>query len=159
MVKTQVVAALENVDVECTFCGVTMTAHLGSGARVRYFRCPGCSRWVTSSYTDVFRADAKVRTCPKREVQAPGTFAQVKERLERWLSSLDRENPYRTLGVTPADSMAAVRDRYLKLAHANHPDRGGSAETMGRINAAYERIRDGRDRESVKALRALPQVA
>ena len=52
---------LEDVDVECTHCGVRMATHTGSGGTVRYFNCPSCQRWVTSQYTEVFRADAEPR--------------------------------------------------------------------------------------------------
>lgn len=139
--RPAVATALEDVEVECTHCGVRMTTHLGSGARVRYFRCASCHRWVSSSYTDVFRADAKVRTHPKVAEPPRGEpFDAVKARLERWLTALEDQDPYRTLGVSPLDPPEKIHARYHELALAAHPDRGGSAERMRDLNLAYERI-------------------
>ncbi|MFZ5469239.1 MAG: J domain-containing protein [Myxococcota bacterium] len=151
---------LEDVDVECTHCGIRMTSHLGSGARVRYFRCAGCHRWVSSTYADLFRADAKVRTHPRRAEAGPSTgFEAVKDRLERWLASLEDQDPYRLLGVSPLDSDDTIRDRYRELALANHPDRGGTVEKMREVNLAYERIavhRERRRQDSLTAGQASP---
>lgn len=133
---------LEDVDVECTHCGVQMTSHVGSGRQIRYFHCPSCSRWTTSSYTEMFRADTKMRSRPHGTVEAtPAQRAggSVKQRLESWLQSLAGGDPYRTLGVSPTISDVGLRERYLSLARTHHPDRGGQVEEMRRINDAYER--------------------
>ncbi|MBX5483140.1 MAG: J domain-containing protein [Myxococcaceae bacterium] len=140
MRAVRAVEALSDVEVECTHCGMRMTAYLGSGRRVRYFRCGSCHRWVSSSYADVFRADASVRTRPVGEASADAEFSQVKARLERWLSSLDDRDPYRVLGLSPLASPMEVRERYRELAFRAHPDRGGDAQRMREINLAYERI-------------------
>lgn len=137
---------LENVDVECTHCRKHMTAHHTEGSPVKYFHCANCHRWVSSSYTEVFRADAKVRT--RAQGQASSVVDQVKGRLERWLAALDDQDPYRTLGVSPMDSEATVRERYLELARTHHPDRGGSPEQMRQINDAYERVLTHRERKA-----------
>ena len=63
---------LEEVDVECTHCGVRMSSHLGSGRQIRYFHCPSCSRWTTSVYSEVLRADSKMRGPPRRPGADPG---------------------------------------------------------------------------------------
>ncbi len=132
---------LEDVHVECTHCGLRMSGHLGSGQRVRYFRCGGCQRWVSSAYADVFRADAKVRTHPKRDEETEDRgFEDVKARLERWLMGLEEQDPYRILGLSPLASPKDVRERYRELAFRVHPDRGGSADRMRELNLAYERI-------------------
>src|SRR5215203_2501539 len=95
---------LEGVEVECTHCGVRMTGHAGSGQHVRYFRCGSCHRWVSSTYTEIFQVDAKMRTHPQQEPEAlTQDFIEVKGRLERWLAALDDQDPYRTLGVSPMD--------------------------------------------------------
>lgn len=130
---------VETVDVECTHCGVRMSSHTGGGGTVRYFHCPSCSRWTTSMYTEVFRADSKMR--PRR----PGDDARppmgsVKDRLENWLAAISVADPYRTLGVSPEASDHALRERYLALARQHHPDKGGRAEDMRRINDAYEKV-------------------
>src|SRR5688500_6711591 len=91
---------MADVDVECKRCGVRMTAYLGSGKEVRYFRCGGCHRWVSSMYREVFRADAHVRM--RKPVGADGadeSFGAVKARLERWLNALEDQDPYRVLGL------------------------------------------------------------
>lgn len=151
---------LEDVQVECTQCGVCMTTHLGSGQQVRYYYCPSCTRWTTSVYTEVLRGDTKLR---QRRTQPSAPVAQVgsvKERLEVWLRSLTVGNPYQALGVAPSISETALRERYLALARAHHPDRGGSAEDMRRINVAYAQIRALRDRGGAQdqGLRPLPAV-
>lgn len=65
-------------------------------------------------------------------------MGSVKDRLENWLLSLSGKDPYRTLGVIPSISDVGLRERYLALARTHHPDKGGSAEDMRRINEAYE---------------------
>ncbi len=137
---------LENVDVECTHCGIRMT--LQPGNRVKYFRCAGCHRWVSSTYSEVFRADAKMRTHPVKDTGAGDErFIEVKDRLERWLTALEDQDPYRLLGVSPLDSEQTVRARYHELALERHPDRGGSAEKMRELNMAYEKILRHRQRK------------
>lgn len=141
------VEALADVEVECTHCGVKMTAHQGTGGRIRYFRCGSCHRWVSSSYAEIFRADAKVRTrAPRPEVAEDQKFAHVKARLERWLNALEDQDPYRVLGISPLATLQEVRERYRELAFRTHPDRGGNAERMREVNLAYERILNHQER-------------
>ncbi|MCI0669523.1 MAG: J domain-containing protein [Myxococcaceae bacterium] len=153
---------LENVEVECTHCGVRMTQHQGSGNAVRYFRCASCRRFISSSHTDILRADSKMRTHAVRPAQEVVPMASVKARLERFLAAVEDQDPYRVLGVSPLDSAERVRTRYRELALQCHPDRGGTPERMREVNAAYERIlshRERRQRESLPAnvrLGALP---
>ena len=156
----QVVTAcstLEDVDVECTHCGVEMTSHVGSSRQIRYFHCPSCSRWSTSMYTEVFRADTKMRS---RRHDAPEKVAtpsgSVKQRLESWLKSLSGNDPYRTLGVIPSISDVGLRERYLALARAHHPDRGGAVEDMRRINEAYESVLAHREQRTPRSTPGLP---
>ncbi|MFL5318694.1 MAG: J domain-containing protein, partial [Myxococcaceae bacterium] len=126
----------------------------GSGNRVRYFRCASCHRWVSSAYTEVFRADTKVRSHRISEPEKEEQFEAVKDRLERWLQALDDQDPYRALGVSPMDSAETVRAKYHELALQNHPDRGGSPEKMRELNLAYERIVSHRERRKSEALSA-----
>lgn len=44
---------------------------------------------------------------------------------------------WEVLGVTPGASIDAARDAYRRLAGLHHPDRGGDAATMARLNAAW----------------------
>ena len=157
--RTAAAVSLENVEVECTHCGIRMTTHMGSSQRVRYFRCTSCHRWVSSMYTEVFQVDAKVRTHKIVEPVAEEKFDAVKDRLDRWLAAIDDQDPYRTLGISPLDSPEAVRARYRELAMENHPDRGGSATKMRELNLAYERIVSHRERRKAEALPAGRAVA
>jgi hypothetical protein len=138
--RTAKSVALENVDVECTACGVTMTSSTGGGGTIRYFRCPKCQRWVSSMYTEVFRADVKVRTRTPGQVQAVANGSGVKDRLEAWLKSLDAKNPYTVLGCSESDSDEHIRERYRALARKHHPDAGGDEATMRALNEAWEAI-------------------
>ncbi len=148
MAVARTAEALEDVAVECTHCGMRMTPHEGSGRRVRYFRCASCHRWVSSSYADVLRADAHVRTRPLHEASGDVGFEQVKARLERWLTALDDQDPYRVLGLSPLASPAEVRERYRELAFRSHPDRGGAEHKMQELNLAYERILHHQERRA-----------
>lgn len=141
---------LENVDVECTHCGVRMTSHVGSGRQIRYFHCPSCSRWTTSVYSEVFRADTKMRT---RRPDEPVSERQgsVKERLESWLQMISLGDPYKTLGLAASATDGQLRERYLQLAREHHPDRGGQPEQMRRINDAYERVLAHREERRASA--------
>lgn len=130
---------VEAIDVECTHCGVRMTSHTGGGGTIRYFHCPSCSRSATSMYSEVFRADSKMRM-RKPSAEPRVAMGSVKQRLESWLAAIAVADPYRALGVSPEVSDGALRERYLTLARQHHPDRGGDADQMRRINDAYERV-------------------
>ncbi len=149
MRQTVSTSTLEAVDVECTHCGIRMTSQLGSGRQVRYFHCPSCQRWTTSVYTEVFRGDTKIRTRAREAQACSGT---VKERVEQWLRSLGPQDPFHALGVSPMDSDQSIRERYRELARRYHPDRGGNAEEMKRINDAYERVLSHRAERRTQAL-------
>jgi hypothetical protein len=49
---------------------------------------------------------------------------------------------YYILGARPEASRAEIKAAYRQAALANHPDRGGDAAVMKRINAAYEVLSD-----------------
>lgn len=152
--KAAACAQTLDVDVECTFCKVRMSAYQGSGGQVRYHRCTSCRRFLTSTYREVLGAGAgfRARTRPPLAVEDEPQFTQVKDRLERWLSALDDQDPYRTLGVSPMASDEEVKSRYRELALARHPDRGGSADQMRAVIDAYERI--ARHRQQRRAERS-----
>lgn len=150
---TQATTALDGVDVDCTHCGVTMTMQHTAGSRVRYFHCPSCNRWVSSSYTEIFRGDSKLKPAARKAAEPrPFSLENVRSRLESWLSALEDQNPYRLLGVAPGDPLDVIRERYRELARAAHPDHGGSQERMQALNAAYERVLDHRRERSRDAL-------
>ena len=133
--------------VECTHCHRRMTQYKGDGGRIQYFRCGSCHRWVSSSYSEVLAADASFRA---RDDDAPDErFEAVKSKLELWLAALDRQDPFRVLGVSPYDSNETIRSRYRELALERHPDRGGSVEAMRELNAAYEQVQQHRAKTGV----------
>lgn len=153
MQRSSVCQTVEELEVECTHCGVMMTSSSGGGGTIRYFHCPSCSRWTTSMYSEVLRADSKMRTRrPGEERRAP--TGSVKERLESWLRAIADGDPYQTLGVRPSISDVALRDRYLELARQHHPDRGGDADTMRRVNAAYETVLSEREGRRLRGVHA-----
>lgn len=133
-------AGLDAAELECTHCRRPLTRHDGSGGAVRYYQCPGCRRFVTSTYQEVLSAGASFRPRPRSDEEKEREFAAVKARLERWLTRLDEQDPYQALGVSPSASTREVRARFHHLALQAHPDRGGSAAEMRKLNAAYERV-------------------
>lgn len=145
---------MEPHEIECTHCGRVMSQHQGSGQTVKYYRCSGCHRWVSSHYSDVFKVDAKVRRNPIKEPETTARFDEVKDRLERWLTALEDQDPYRLLGVSPGDTLDQIRARYRELALIRHPDRGGTVDSMRELNVAYERITQHRERRKQEALPA-----
>lgn len=152
--RTAKSVTLEGVDVECTHCGVTMSSSTGGGGTIRYYQCPKCQRWVSSMYTEVFRADAKVRTRSASQVEtAPGSFGAVKDRVHAWLQSLSVSNPYRVLGCVETDSDEVIKERYRALARKHHPDAGGDEATMRSLNEAWEAIVLERRAQSPFAIR------
>ena len=128
-------STLEGVDVECTHCGVRMTSHVGSGGQIRYFQYPGCQRWSTSVYTEVFKADTKLRTRKPLGEEPQAAFGSVKERLSRWLECCGGgEDPWRTR--LRADGHRRSRSRAVPGAGAAAPPR---RRRLAREDAAAER--------------------
>lgn len=138
---------LENVEAECTHCRKKMTLSVGGGGAVKYFRCEGCRRTLSSTYTHVLKADAKMRTRPVRPVQEVVPFETVRSRLERFLAAVEEQDPYSVLGVSAMDTDVRIRARYRELALQCHPDRGGTPERMRELNAAYDRIVAHREKQ------------
>ena len=46
---------------------------------------------------------------------------------------------HETLGVPPNADAGTIRRAWARLAHAHHPDKGGTQDQMVRLNTAYER--------------------
>lgn len=69
---------------------------------------------------------------------------------------LNQRTHYAVLGVPPASEQAAVREAYLALAIAHHPDKGGDAEVFKAITGAYAVLKDAERRRAYDvALRLL----
>lgn len=54
-----------------------------------------------------------------------------------------RSSPHETLWILPGAPPELIKAAYRVLAALNHPDRGGDAEQMKRINLAYEALGKG----------------
>ena len=50
-------------------------------------------------------------------------------------------NWHETLGVPPNADAGTIRRAWARLAHAHHPDKGGTQERMARLNFAYTTAR------------------
>jgi DnaJ-class molecular chaperone len=55
-------------------------------------------------------------------------------------------DPYEVLGSHPNAAPQVLRAAYMGLAHANHQDKGGSAERMATITEAWAAVGDVRVR-------------
>ncbi len=88
--------------IECTHCGVVMTAWSAPGSPIRYYQCPFCARTHSSLYGEVFRrrAGARVldgppRTARASEIPMPSQddvrWARVKASAARWFARLEAD--------------------------------------------------------------------
>jgi len=76
-------------------------------------------------------------------------FRTTREEIEQMLAAFwrrfdgtaAREEALAVLGLSPDVDAATVRRRYRQLALAHHPDRGGDAAEMSRVNAAMATLR------------------
>ena len=135
--------------MSCALCGKAMSLRQSRNSPVSYFHCAGCGRWVASNYReDVLRSntarlsDEAIDGDGRNAEQAE--FERIKSRFSAFLAAIDERDPYQVLGVSPADSNAAIRERFHALALTHHPDRGGDVAQMQRYAQAYERICQGR---------------
>lgn len=56
--------------------------------------------------------------------------------------SIDPNNPYTILGVSPTASTDEIKRAYRKLMQTAHPDQGGATDQAARINEAYKLLID-----------------
>lgn len=66
---------------------------------------------------------------------------------------------YKILGVSPSATAAEIKTAYHQAAKRSHPDAGGSAEAMQRVNEAYATLSnplDRRDYDDARADAAMP---
>ena len=57
-------------------------------------------------------------------------------------------DPYAELGIDAHADQRTIRRAYHARARLRHPDKGGNAAAMARINAAYELLKDSRRRRT-----------
>jgi hypothetical protein len=69
-----------------------------------------------------------------------GTLALVRATFQGFLAlpSAIRRDWWVVLGVSRDASPTAIKEAYRKKSYANHPDKGGDANTMAEINLAFQ---------------------
>ena len=136
----------DTANLRCELCESPMSCETppGKGKSVRYYHCVRCGRWVASTYGDELVKAHTASTESDRVPAVPYDLDPIKERLSRWLASLDESDPYFVLGVPPSASEETVKTRFKQLALEHHPDRGGDAAQMRRYLKAFDQIRNGR---------------
>lgn len=143
----------------CTHCRVLLKTRAFSA--VQYHRCPSCGRTFASTYDEAIRHAAGVKRVqvetrapsastraaaepPPPEAPPDPRWSAVKDRLEAFLRRVDERvetEPHRVLGVRAGASVEEIRSRYRELALRHHPDRGGDAAEMRKVNEAYRALR------------------
>jgi len=72
-------------------------------------------------------------------------------------------DPYEVLGVHPNVLPQVLRASYMGLAHANHPDKGGSSEKMATLTEAWAAVGDVKARrktdENLRTYRKLERAS
>jgi hypothetical protein len=131
----------DSESLRCELCETEMSSQSPPGRSVRYFHCARCGRWVASNYGEELVRAHTARVSSRGRPDQGADLGPVKERLESWLRSLDERDPYFVLGVSPSASPERVRERFHELALEHHPDHGGDAERMRKLNDAFDRIR------------------
>jgi len=60
------------------------------------------------------------------------------KRYEAWLAS---DQAYKVLDIANTSSWQQIQEQYRRLAHKNHPDRGGDGDQFNRIKEAYDQLK------------------
>lgn len=109
-----------------------------------YFRykwkpmCFACDRW--NRIEDNMRAIAKTIDA-LRGIERWGTGQMVEQAFIGFTALPAPEQPWQILGLdTSRPTAKQVDDAYRTLAMKHHPDRGGDAQQMARINAARDEL-------------------
>ena len=135
--------------------GRTLTGHVVAAAARGLIdvlnAAGGFVEFETAAGERAYLAKSSIRSArPRVQVRA--------DQMERRLKSAEASDPFQVLGVARGSSQEAVREAYLKLAKAYHPDRlqgldipremleyGGAMAK--RINAAYAAVTETLARE------------
>lgn len=100
--------------------------------------CFACDRW--NRVEDNMRAIAKTIEA-LRGIERWGTGNMVEQAFTGFTALPAPEQPWQTLGLESSHvTRDQVEDAYRRLAMKHHPDRGGDASEMARINAARDRL-------------------
>ncbi len=59
------------------------------------------------------------------------------------------DNPYEVLGVDGNASAGEIKEKYKDLANKYHPDKGGNADQMAKINGAYSQAKKFAKKDSL----------
>ncbi len=101
---------------ECGLCGVPMTPIASAESPIHYHHCPSCGRWCASPYdTDLIRQGTVRAAGDHRARPWDTSFETIKDRLERWLRTVDADSypdeaPV-SRRVSPAVAVAAARPK------------------------------------------------
>jgi hypothetical protein len=94
--------------------------------------------------TERRRLEAEDRRAQEERVERQKEQARLlEESLRRLLAEREARSPesaYAVLGLTPPVTAAQVKAAYRSKSLECHPDHGGSAADMARVNDAYERL-------------------
>lgn len=63
--------------------------------------------------------------------------AEINRRKQQAETGYSGSDPFKDLGVKSGASAAEIRRAFLRKAQTAHPDKGGSADAMAKLNAAY----------------------
>lgn len=97
--------------------------------------CFACDRW--SSVEGNMQAIA-LTIGALRGVERWGSGQMVEQAFTGFLALPAPEQPFQVLGVSANATATEVDEAHRRLAMKHHPDRGGDADQMARINAARD---------------------
>jgi hypothetical protein len=73
-----------------------------------------------------------------RQLERHGGGAMIERAFSGFAALPAPGSPWEVLGIAPTKNTAAINDAYRAKARATHPDAGGSADQMARLNAARD---------------------
>lgn len=119
------------------YANASQPADRGVAVYFRYKKrpmCFACDRW--NKIEDNMRAISHT-IAALRGIERWGTGQMVEQAFTGFVALPAPEQPWQVLGLdTSTPTPEQIEDAYRRLAMRHHPDRGGDAQEMARINAA-----------------------
>lgn len=100
--------------------------------------CFACDRW--NKVGDNLQA-IRHTIAALRGIERWGTGDMVQQAFTGFVALPSQDNPYDILGVPKTASQEQIDTAYKQKAKLSHPDMGGSAEAMQKLNDARNRLR------------------